>query len=41
MAAWIDRTGVPVDVYPSLELYGADDVALAALELRFQPLFAE
>jgi hypothetical protein len=39
VAAWIDRTGVAVDVYPSMELHGADDVELASLELQFQPLF--
>jgi len=39
VAAWIERTGVAVDVYPSMELYGAADVALGALELQFQPLF--
>ena len=39
VAAWIDGNGVAVDVYPSMELYEADDVELAPLELQFQPLF--
>ena len=28
-----------VDVYPSFELYSAEDVAMAPLELEFTPLF--
>ncbi len=39
VAAWIERTGVAVDVYPSMDLYQGTDVALASLELQFQPLF--
>ncbi len=39
VVAWIERTGVPVDVYPSMELSQAGDVELASLELQFQPLF--
>ena len=39
VGTWIERTGVAVDVYPSMELYGAGDVELASLELQFQPLF--
>lgn len=30
-----------VDVYPSFELYTAQDVELASLELEFTPLFRE
>ena len=41
VAAWIDRTGVAVDVYPSMELYQAVDVELGPLELQFQPIFED
>ena len=41
MVAWIERTGVPVDVYPSMDLYQTGDVELASLELQFQPLFGD
>ena len=38
VALWM-RDRPEVDVYPSLELYTEDDVALAPLELGFTPLF--
>ena len=41
VGTWIERTGVAVDVYPSMELHGAGDVELASLELQFQPLFGD
>jgi hypothetical protein len=37
---WIEHTGIAVDVYPSVELALAADIALAKLEIQFQPLFA-
>ena len=41
VVAWMDRTGVPVDVYSSIELYEAEDMAMAPMELQFRPLFTE
>jgi hypothetical protein len=41
VVAWIERTGVPVDVYPSMDLYQTGDVELGSLELQFQPLFGD
>ncbi|HUY31094.1 MAG TPA: hypothetical protein VMV02_08905 [Acidimicrobiales bacterium] len=39
---WMSLDGRPeVDVYPSFDLYSADDVELAELELRFTALFEE
>lgn len=37
---WIDATGQPVDVYPSIEVYEARHVAMGPAELQFTPLFA-
>jgi len=34
---WIEHTGIAVDVYPSVELALAADIALAKLEIQFQP----
>jgi len=39
--AFIERTGVAVDVYESTDLHGRDDVAAAPLELQLTPLFAD
>jgi plasmid stability protein len=41
VTAWIEHTGIPVDVYSSIDLYTADDVSMASLELQFQPLFED
>jgi hypothetical protein len=35
---WL-RNRPEVDVYPSFELYGSEDLQLASLELEFTPLF--
>jgi hypothetical protein len=42
VSAWIELTGVAIDVYPSgLELHGADDVDddLSGVRIQFSPLF--
>lgn len=39
--AWIRQTDIPVDVYPSMELYDAADVAMASVEMQFLPLFED
>jgi hypothetical protein len=39
--AFIDRTGVAVDVYESTDLYGAVDAAVGPLELQLTPLFTD
>jgi len=45
LSAWIDHTGIPVDVYPDgLELWTASRLAepeLRPAELEFTPLFRE
>ena len=38
---WIDHRHVAVDVYPSMELYGHPDVAMAPIEMQFLPLFED
>jgi hypothetical protein len=38
---WISATGVPVDVYPSIEVYEARHVAMGPAELQFTPLFSD
>ena len=39
--AFIDRTGVAVDVYESTDFYGAVDAAVGPLELQLTPLFTD
>jgi hypothetical protein len=39
--AFIDRTGVAVDVYESTDLHGAVDAAVGPLELQLTPLFKD
>jgi hypothetical protein len=44
LAAWIEETGVPVDVYderPAVWTGGQLDAQQASMEIRFAPLFAE
>ena len=36
---WIERTGTPIDVYPSSEVTMATDTAMGAAEVQFTPLF--
>lgn len=38
---WINATGIPVDVYPSIEVYEARHVAMGPAELQFTPLFVD
>ena len=38
---WIDATGQPVDVYPSIEVHEARHVAMGPAELEFTPLFQD
>ena len=38
---WINATGTPVDVYPEIEVYESDHVAMGAAELQFTPLFQD
>lgn len=38
---WINATDIPVDVYPSIEVYEARHVAMGPAELQFTPLFRE
>jgi hypothetical protein len=38
---WIDHSQVAVDVYPSMELYGHSDVAMAPIEMQFLALFED
>jgi hypothetical protein len=38
---WMAHTGVAVDVYPSMDLYTADDVEMAPIEVQFRPLFQD
>lgn len=38
---WMSHQHVVVDVYPSMDLFTAKDVALAAFELQFTPLFRD
>ena len=38
---WINATDVPVDVYPSIEVYEAQSVAMGPAELQFTPLFQD
>jgi hypothetical protein len=37
--AFIDRTGIAVDVYESIELFGPADLEVGPLELQLTPLF--
>jgi hypothetical protein len=37
---WINATDQPIDVYPSVRVFQAADVAMAGAELQFTPLFA-
>ncbi|MGP0030406.1 MAG: hypothetical protein ACLPVF_07860 [Acidimicrobiales bacterium] len=39
--AFIDRTGIAVDVYESTDLVGPADVEIGPLELQLTPLFSE
>jgi hypothetical protein len=39
--AFIDRTGIEVDVYESTELFGPADVEVGPMELQLTPLFME
>jgi hypothetical protein len=39
--AFIERTGLAVDVYESTDLYAVSDVEVGPLELQLTPLFAE
>ena len=39
--AFIDRTGIAVDVYESTELFGPVDVEVGPMELQLTPLFTE
>ena len=39
--AFIDRTGIAVDVYESTELFGPADVEVGPMELQLTPLFTE
>jgi plasmid stability protein len=41
VAAYIDWTDTPIDVYESSEVLAPNDVAMAPLELQFLPLFAD
>ena len=38
---WINATDIPVDVYPSIQVYEAEHVAMGPAELQFAPLFAD
>ena len=38
---WIMRTGTPIDVYASSELFLAEDLAMSASEVQFSPLFRD
>ena len=38
---WIDVTGQPIDVYPSIEVHEARHVAMGPAELEFTPLFRD
>jgi hypothetical protein len=39
--AFIDRTGIAVDVYESTDLFGPADLEVGPLELQLTPLFRE
>jgi hypothetical protein len=39
--AWIRHRDVAVDVYPSMDFYLSSDVAMAAIEMQFMPLFKD
>jgi hypothetical protein len=39
--AFIDRTGIAVDVYESTDLFGPVDVEVGPMELQLTPLFTE
>ena len=39
--AFIDRTGIAVDVYESTDFFGPADVEVGPLELQLTPLFTE
>jgi hypothetical protein len=39
--AFIDRTGIAVDVYESTDLFGLVDVEVGPMELQLTPLFAQ
>ena len=38
---WINATDIPVDVYPSIQVYDAEHVAMGPAELQFTPLFVD
>lgn len=38
---WIRQTNVPVDVYPSMDLFLPRDVEMASVEMQFLPLFED
>ena len=39
--AFIDRTGIAVDVYESTDLFGPGDVEVGPMELQLTPLFTD
>jgi hypothetical protein len=39
--AFIDRTGIAIDVYESTDLFGPSDVEVGPMELQLTPLFTE
>jgi len=41
VVAWIESTGRPIDVYPSIEVHGPRHVEMASAELHFTPLFSD
>jgi len=41
VATWIRERDVPVDVYPSMDLYGHSDVEMAQSEMQFMALFED
>lgn len=38
---WIEASGIPVDVYPSMELYVPSDIELAPMRMQFMSLFED
>jgi hypothetical protein len=38
---WINATGTPVDVYPSIDVYEARHVVMGPAEMQFTPLFQD
>lgn len=41
VVAWMGHADAVVDVYPSMDLFVAKDVAMAPMELQFTPLFRD